>query len=125
VLVDTDVLIWYFRGNAKAKKTIEKIGGFSISAVVYMELLQGVRNKNELMLLKRFLIDHHVDTINIDSAITSRAIYYLERFNLSHGIEMADALVAGTADQMGLKLLTGNVSHYKMIPGVEIKKFTV
>ena len=55
VLVDTDVLVWYMRGNQKAKKVIDKAGAFYISSVNYMELLQGIRNKEELRSLRHFL----------------------------------------------------------------------
>ncbi len=53
MLIDTDVLIWYMRGNEKAYKTIEKTDGFSVSVVTYIELVQGKRNKKELNLLRK------------------------------------------------------------------------
>jgi predicted nucleic acid-binding protein len=52
-LVDTDVLIWYLRGNQNAYDLIHSIGEFTISAVTYMELVQGMRNKEELRNLKK------------------------------------------------------------------------
>jgi len=48
MLIDTDVLIWYLRGNQKAYKLIENLNGFYISVVSYIELVQGMRNKQEL-----------------------------------------------------------------------------
>jgi predicted nucleic acid-binding protein len=55
MLIDTDVLIWYMRGNRKAFKAVEALGEFSISVVTYIELVQGLRNKAELNTLKNFL----------------------------------------------------------------------
>ena len=52
-LVDTDVLIWYLRGNQNAYDLIHSIGEFTISAVTYMELVQGMSNKEELRNLKK------------------------------------------------------------------------
>ena len=49
MVVDTDVLIWYMKGNQNAYKIIENLKHFSISVVTYMELVQGMRNKNELI----------------------------------------------------------------------------
>ena len=49
MIIDTGVLIWYLRGNEKAFKTIENLESFSISVVTYMELVQGMRNKKELV----------------------------------------------------------------------------
>ena len=48
MLIDTDVLVWYMRGNERAKRVIKNSDGFSISVVTYMELVQGLRNKEEL-----------------------------------------------------------------------------
>jgi len=48
MLVDTDVLIWYLKGNENAYQVIENSSNFFISVVTYMELVQGMRNKKEL-----------------------------------------------------------------------------
>jgi len=39
MVIDTDVLIWYMKGNKKAYKIIENLNNFYISVVTYMELL--------------------------------------------------------------------------------------
>jgi predicted nucleic acid-binding protein len=55
MVIDTDVLIWYMKGNPNAYKTIENSKYFFISVVTYMELVQGMRDKNELNYLRRAL----------------------------------------------------------------------
>ena len=55
MIIDTDVLIWYMRGNEKAFEIIENQHNFFISVVTYMELVQGMRNKNELNELRKAL----------------------------------------------------------------------
>lgn len=55
MLIDTDVLIWYMRGNEKAYQAIENSNNFFISVVTYMELVQGLRNKKELNHLRKAL----------------------------------------------------------------------
>ena len=55
MIFDTDVMIWAFRGNGKALDAIDEATTRSISSVTYMELLQGVRNKAEMLSMKRFL----------------------------------------------------------------------
>ena len=39
MIFDTDVMIWFLRGNEKAVDLVEKSMPFSISIVTYMELL--------------------------------------------------------------------------------------
>jgi len=55
MVIDTDVLIWYMKGNQKAYKEIENSQNFFISVVSYMELVQGMRNRNELNILRKAL----------------------------------------------------------------------
>ena len=59
MIVDTDVLVWYMRGHAHARRVIESLDAFGVSAVTYMEIVQGVRNNGELRTLKQFMIAAH------------------------------------------------------------------
>lgn len=52
MIIDTDILIWFLRGNEKARQAVLDNSGFSISAVTYMELVQGMKNKKEFRVLK-------------------------------------------------------------------------
>ena len=47
MLFDTDVIIWALRGNLKAGKRIDGAAALSLSAISYMELLKGARDKRE------------------------------------------------------------------------------
>ena len=123
MLVDTDVLIWFLRGNDTAKKAIKNIPQPAISAVTHMEILTGLHNKTELKSWKSFLKDYNFHHIPIDAEITTKAVYWVEEFCLSHKLRMADALIAATADAHGLDLLTGNLSDYKFLPGLTVKIF--
>ena len=53
MILDTDVLIWFLRGNEKATNAVLESMPFSISVVTYMELLQGMRNKQEMESMKK------------------------------------------------------------------------
>jgi predicted nucleic acid-binding protein len=123
MLIDTDVLIWYLRGNEKAKKIIEEQDNFSISVVTYMELVQGMRNKSELLLFRKALHNWGVRIIYLDEDISIKAMNYIEQFYLSHSLELADSLIASTAFTKGLTLLTGNSKHFAIIKGIEVKNF--
>jgi len=122
-MIDTDVLIWYMRGNTKAKEVIEKLNGFFISVVTYMELVQGMRNKRELILLRNALRKWDVKIIFINEDISAKAMFLVEQHYLNNSLVLADALIASTAVSNGLKLLTGNTKHYKIIKNMELEGF--
>lgn len=122
-VVDTDVLIWYLRGNEKAFKTIETFERFSLSVVTYMELVQGMRNKKELNIFRQVLQRWKAEIFYITEEISAKAMFAVEQHFLSHSLQLADALIGSTAVAHGIPLLTGNDKHYKMMKDVEIKKF--
>ena len=70
MLVDTDIIIWYMRGNQKALEILNKNKGFKISVVTYMELVQGMRNKQELTLLRKALKKWETKIIYITEEIS-------------------------------------------------------
>lgn len=123
MLVDTDVLVWYMRGDEKANRAIRNLKGFSISVVTYMELVQGLRNKEELNILRNSLKRWKAGIIYINEEISAKAMFLVEQYYLSHSIQLADALIGATAVIYGLPLLTANTKHYKTIKNIIIKKF--
>lgn len=122
-MIDTDVLIWYMRGNSKANKVIEKLNGFFISVITYMELVQGMRNKRELTLLRSALRKWNAKVLYINEDISAKAMFLVEQHYLRNSLVVADALIASTAISNGVKLLTGNTKHYKIIKNIELESF--
>lgn len=123
MLIDTDVLIWNLRGNEKAAELLDRSPGFTLSAVTYMELVQGVRNKSELNTLRQALLYWEASVHPLDQQISARATFLIETYALSHNLQMADALIASTAISLGSSLVTANDKHYRMIEGLEIEAF--
>ena len=123
MIIDTDVLIWYMKGNEKAYKVIEKSKNFFISVVTYMELVQGMRNKKELNNLRRALHIWNSKVLYISEEISVKAMFFVEQHYLSRSIQLADALIGATAITCGLPILTGNEKHYKILKDMQIKKF--
>lgn len=123
MLVDTDVLIWYLKGNDKARQEIEALSGFFISVVTYIELVQGMRNKQELVALRRALRLWNAKVLYISEDISAKAMFYVEQYYLSHSMQLADALIGATAVANGLDLLTGNAKHYRALKDILVKEF--
>jgi len=123
MLIDTDVLIWYLKGNENAYQVIENSSNFFISVVTYMELVQGMRNKKELNNLRKALHIWNAKILYISEEISVKAMFYVEQHFLSHSIQLADALIGATAIVYGTSVLTGNDKHYKILKDLKIKKF--
>jgi hypothetical protein len=123
MLIDTDVLVWYMSGNEKAKHAIQNSDGFSISVVTYMELVQGLRNKEELNALRNSFKSWNAGIIYINEEISIKAMFLVEQYFLSHSLQLPDALVGATSMIYGLPLLTANTKHYKIIKNIILKKF--
>ena len=124
-LIDTDVLIWYLRGNKKAYDLIHALSGFCISSVTYMELIQGMRDKRELKLLQKTLKNWDVKIIFISEEISAKALFYMEEYFLSNSLQLADALIASTVTTYGVTLITANAKHYKVVKELEMDVFRV
>jgi len=123
MLFDTDVIIWALRGNAKAGRRIDEASSLHLSAVSYMELLKGARDKREQKAIQAFLRDLGFEQLPVTSAISHRAVIYMEEFALSTGMELADALIAATACEHGIELCTANNKHYRVVADLNLQIF--
>ena len=123
VLIDSDVLIWFARGNARAVAKLRGLADSYISAVSYMELAQGCRNKAELKVLQKAFKSSTHDVLPITQGISDLACALVEKYALSHSVHVADALIAATAISHGLPLLTANSKHFSVIDGLEVLVF--
>ncbi|MGZ8843339.1 MAG: PIN domain-containing protein [Pyrinomonadaceae bacterium] len=120
-LIDTDVLIDAARGHSDAVAFLSaqyQAAGVQISIISAMELIVGSRNKVELSETKRFLQPARI--IPIDSNVSEAAYDFMESFTLSHGLMIPDALIAATASENDLTLVTKNTRHFQMITGIEV-----
>jgi len=119
VIVDSDILILVSRNNSTAISFIddlERERGVAISAVSAFELVIGSLNKTDLAAIKAFLL--RFQHIPIDEVISDTTLKLLERYRLSHGLLMADALIAATALVTGLELVTRNKKDFRFIAGL-------
>ena len=123
MIIDTDVLIWYLRGNEKAKNMINTNIPFKISVINYLELLQGINDKRELLILQKHFKKWSTEIIQINENISNRAMFLMEDYCLSHSMQLGDAIIAATALESHETLLTANDKHYGFIPNIQFKKF--
>jgi len=123
MLADTDILIWLFRGRQSAQEALEDCQTVELSAVTYIELVQGSRNKNELAHLRQSIGANGWRILPVTESVSYRATALIENYALSHGMRLADALIAATAIDLGLTLITANTRHYDFLRGLSLRRY--
>lgn len=123
ILVDTGILIWYLRGNAKAALVLDSPEPLSISAVTYMELPQGCRIQREMAEIRSDFAGRGITIVAITDAISGLAVSLIERHALADGLRVADALTAGTTLAFRHTLVAANTRPFRPIAGLSIAPF--
>jgi predicted nucleic acid-binding protein len=121
VLVDTDIFIDVGRDVSKAIEYLQELeSNFNIvvSAIVQMELIVGCQNKNELRKVERFLGRYEI--VRVNEKISETAVELLRQYRLSHGLLIADAIIAATAIYLGESLASKNQRDYRFIDGLDL-----
>lgn len=118
-LVDTDILIDFFRRNEAATDYLDSLGDWSLSIVTGMELVAGAKNNNEVREIDIMLATYR--TIPLTEDIGQLAYNLMKSYSKSHNLEPQDALIAATATHESLKLTTLNRKHFGSIGGLEIE----
>ena len=123
MLIDTDVIIWHMRGNPRATKALDRLQDPAISSVTYMELVQGMRDKRELKILREILGGRGIEILPINENISHKAMFFVEQHFHSHALRLADALIGATAVVHAQPLLTANIKHYSVIKDITLERF--
>lgn len=121
ILVNTDVLIDFLRGDEEAKSLVaansERV---VLSSIVVAELYAGVRGGAdgvEQGVLERLLGLFRVVPVSLE--IGRLGGLYRRDYARSHGVGLGDAVIAATAVVEDAALKTLNVRLYPMFPGLE------
>lgn len=121
IVLDTDILIDAGRKDIDAITCLRKIeqrSSIAISSVTQMELIVGCGNKNELRDLVKFLKRFQV--IKLNDYISDMTLSLLMSYRLSHGLLIADALIAATAISFRLPFVSKNQRDYRFIPDLDL-----
>lgn len=120
-LVDTTVAIDHLRGEASAgdllRRLVEEDEILAASEVVRFELVAGVQD-DELEALEHFF--SAVSWVAIDEDVARAAGALARKHRRAHsGIDDGDYLIAATSLLLDAELLTTNVRHFPMFPGLQ------
>ncbi|HJX54423.1 MAG TPA: type II toxin-antitoxin system VapC family toxin [Polyangia bacterium] len=123
MLFDTDVLIYAQRGSRRAALAIDNAARRLVSVQSAMELVQGARDKDDLRTIKRFLAELGFTVLPLTEDIGHRSLVYVEEYGLSAGLRAGDAIIAATAVENALPLMSANAKHFRPINELELVVF--
>ncbi len=123
MLFDTDIFIWIQGGNEKAANLVEKTANRYLSIYTYMELLQCAKNKIHHKYVKDFITAFNFIVLPLTENIGHRALIYIEEYTLASGLRAGDAIIAATAIENNLTLVSSNFKHFKVIKDLRLKVF--
>ena len=124
IIIDTDILIDAAHCIDDAVNCLQRIedkSSLAISAVTQMELIIGCRNKKELKSLEHFL--QRFEIISLNEQISDTAADLLKTYRLSHGLLIADALIAATAVGTDTRLISKNQKDYRFIEELNLLEY--
>ncbi len=113
VLVDTDILIHFLRGNVKARNILSGLledADIFCSVITVAEIHAGMKSHEREKTLG--LLDS-LTVLDITVKIAEKAGQY-KRSIKSQSLELDDCFIAATAHEKNALLLTGNGKHYPM-----------
>ncbi len=123
MIFDTDIFIWAQRGNEKAIRIMEKAAERFLSIQTYLELLQCAENKSQHKYIKDFVTTFEFVVLPLTENIGHRALIYIEEYTLSSGLRAGDSIVAATAVENNMSLVSSNSKHFKIIKELHLIKF--
>ncbi len=116
-LLDTDVAVDFLRGYIKAIDFVNKHSkNCSLSTITVSELYAGVKEGKERQDLVDFISLFQV--LNITHEIAELGGLFKRDFGRTHGVGLADALIAATSKIHQVELKTSNIKHYPMLKNV-------
>lgn len=121
-LPDTNVFSKVFKGDLAVTSFVESLEAV-IDITIYIECLQGSKSNQEKRIVKKVL--DNFPLLPITPRTSERAIELIDKYSNSHGLLLADALIAATALENDLTVLTYNVGDFQFIANLKCQKPTV
>jgi len=118
ILLDTDILVDFLRGHTKAVAFVNTHSArIILSSIVVAELYAGVKGDDEQAALDDFVSLFRV--VPISAEIAKIGGLYKRDYGKSHGVGLADAILAATAETEDAELKILNSKHYPMMKGLK------
>jgi len=122
LLIDTDIIIDFLRGFDRAVRYIKSHSEeIVLSVVTVAELYAGVKDNDEYKELDDFIDLFPI--LQISTEVARIGGLYKREYFKSHGVGLADGLIAASAEIHDAVLKTLNIKHYPMIKGLKLPYF--
>lgn len=118
-LPDTNVFSKIFGGNLRVRQFVESLDAV-IDATIYIECVQGSKSNVEKQRIKKYL--DNFPLLMITPEVSRRAIELIETYSNTHGLLLPDALIAASALENDLTVLTYNVDDFKFVQDLKWQK---
>ncbi|OGM25016.1 hypothetical protein A3D00_04170 [Candidatus Woesebacteria bacterium RIFCSPHIGHO2_02_FULL_38_9] len=123
-LIDTDYAISFLKGKKEAVEILTKYqNNLAMSVISLAEILDGIYNqpeeKKRLIDLKDFLTG--IDILKVDERVATAFAKIRSKLRAKRALlESLDIIIAATAMDQRLVLITGNKKHFERIEGLKI-----
>lgn len=115
-IVDTSVIIHYFRKNPVAQAWINtQPDQLSVVSITWLEVMYGAGSKAKEAACKSLL--NRFELLYLAQADQVWAMQQMEHCRLSHGVAINDCLIASVAYRLQMPLYTHNLKDMKPLLG--------
>ena len=128
-MIDTDILSYYFKGDAVVISNFEKylkdFECIDVSIITYYEIMSGLLAKKankQIETFEQFVSENTIVPLTEKSSKISAEIYSLLR-ETGKTLDDIDLLIAGIAIENDYTLITNNEKHFGRIPNLIVKNW--
>ena len=121
-IIDTSILIDMHRNYSPAVAWAQSNSGLrlGITPIVWMEMVEGTRDKLDLRLTVRLLTRFPI--IYLEKSDMTWAMRQFHKYKLRYGMDSFDCLIAAPAHRLQLPLYTRNLKHLSPMLGALAQK---
>ena len=116
-LLDTNILSKIFYGNVDVKNFVDNLT-VGVETIVYIECIQGSISNTDKRRIKRSL--QNLKFYPLTNDIAQKAIELIDTISNSHDLLLADVIIAATALEYDLTLITYNTKHFHFIKALKL-----
>jgi tRNA(fMet)-specific endonuclease VapC len=106
----------------RAERYFGQFGTFTFSAISWFEIVRGLRAAGSTAKLRRFeeFVSHSVVLPVTPRVLDVAADLWVAGHGRRHRTYDADFLIAATALEQGMELVSGNIEHFSWMPNLTV-----